>query len=47
MEIWSINDEQRMVLRLSDLAVSAMEEDNLNFSTKSPSDFFCRIFENY
>ena len=47
MAFWSVNDEQRMVLRLSELAVSVMEEDNLNYSTKSPSDFFCRVFENY
>lgn len=44
---WNVNDEQRMVLRLSELAISNMEEDTLNFSTKSPSDFFCRVFENY
>ena len=44
---WTVNDEQRMTLTLSDLAGAVIEEDFENFKPKSPSDYFCRIFENH
>lgn len=44
---WTINAEQRLTLTLSDLAGAVIEEDKENFSPKSPSDYFCRIFENF
>ena len=44
---WTVNAEQRMTLTLSDLAGAVIEEDFENFKPKSPSDYFCRIFENH
>lgn len=44
---WTINAEQRLTLTLSDLAGAVIEEDKENFFPKSPSDYFCRIFENF
>lgn len=47
MDEWDINYEQRMVLRLSELAAAVVEEDKRDLKAKSPSDFVCRVFENY
>lgn len=44
---WTVNFEQRMRLQLTDLACAVIEEDSAAFQVKSPSDFLCRVFENY
>ena len=47
MDEWDINYEQRMVLRLSELADAVVDEDKRDMQAKSPSEFVCRVFENY
>lgn len=44
---WKINDEQRVILNLSDLANAVIEQDMLEFNSKSKSAFVCRVFESY
>ena len=44
---WTINAEQRLTLTLSDRAAAVIEEESESIKPKSPSDYFCRIFENY
>ena len=47
MNEWKINDEQRITLNLSTLARSVVEQDMLEFNSRSLSDFVCRVFENF
>lgn len=47
MDAWKINDEQRITLNLSTLARAVVEQDMLEFNSRSLSDFVCRIFENF
>ena len=44
---WTINAEQRLTLTLSDRAAAVIEEESESIKPKSPSDYFCRIFENF
>lgn len=44
---WEINFEQRVTLNLSTLARSVVEQDMLEFHSKSRSDFVCRVFEHF
>lgn len=44
---WSMNDEQRVILSFSKLAEAVIDQDMLQFQSKSMSAFVCRIFENY
>lgn len=47
MHQWKINDEQRIILNLSEFSFAVVEQDMLEFDTKSLSSFVCRVFENY
>lgn len=45
--MWSMNEQNRMRLRLSPLAMAVYEEEEIALQIKSPSDWACTIFENY
>lgn len=47
MHEWKINDEQRIILNLSEFSFAVVEQDMLEFNTKSLSSFVSRVFENY
>lgn len=44
---WRINEEQRLTLRPSPVAMAVLEEDKLIYGAKSNSQLLCRIFENH
>ena len=47
MREWKINDGQRMTINLGTMANAVVDQDMLEFQSRSLSDFICCVFKNF